>query len=410
MIARHFIRRGPIVLGATVGCGLLLGCFPNVYEQITDMFLADGGGEPAPAQTIPGPEGPAGPGGPAGLHCWDLNGNGQADDTEDTNRDGTVNVLDCRGPQGPPGPAGRDGLACWDRNGNGVVDPNEDLNHDRVVDARDCRGAAGPIGPEGPTGAEGSVGPEGPPGPQGLSGTACWDLNGNQSVDPEEDRNGDGTVDVLDCQAAGGSTLFDFFVQDFWAARRRDDGGVEIDAITIADRSLGRQGPLGRNRAIGYRAGVPKMYGAGSAAAPGNDVAMRLFFHRTGGFESGCLIFTVDALRMRSGYAPEPYGPTRWVRVDLPSYATSAARNDDPGMAIMVDLPLNTAAGLDYADLRAGDRLQFELLTYTHDGGKYSLLDVELYESERGSAIVANATVFRSEQEAVCDEDASGPG
>jgi hypothetical protein len=55
------------------------------------------GADGAPGQ--PGPEGPPGeqgPEGPPGLSCWDLNGNGEADDFEDVNDDGFIDALDCQ--------------------------------------------------------------------------------------------------------------------------------------------------------------------------------------------------------------------------------------------------------------------------------------------------------------------------
>ncbi len=51
-------------------------------------------------------------------------------------------------------------------------------------------------------GCEGDDGDDGDPGPQGATGLACWDLNENGVPDlPDEDLNGDGVVDVLDCNA-----------------------------------------------------------------------------------------------------------------------------------------------------------------------------------------------------------------
>ena len=47
------------------------------------------------------------------------------------------------------------------------------------------------------TARDGAAGTAGPPGGDGIS---CWDLNENGIADPEEDTNGDGVVDVLDCQ------------------------------------------------------------------------------------------------------------------------------------------------------------------------------------------------------------------
>lgn len=39
------------------------------------------------------------------------------------------------------GPQGDPGLACWDTNGNGVQDSSEDTNGDGVWDAADCQGS-----------------------------------------------------------------------------------------------------------------------------------------------------------------------------------------------------------------------------------------------------------------------------
>ncbi|MEZ4737374.1 MAG: hypothetical protein R3E79_60635 [Caldilineaceae bacterium] len=81
-----------------------------------------------------------------------------------------------QGEQGEPGPQGQQGpagLACWDRNGNGKPDPQEDQNGDGKYDALDCVGPTGPpgvVGPAGPTGPTGLMGPVGPQGPQGLPG------------------------------------------------------------------------------------------------------------------------------------------------------------------------------------------------------------------------------------------------
>ena len=46
------------------------------------------------------------------------------------------------GIDGAPGADGSDGLSCWDLNENGVADPNEDLNGDGVVDVLDCNALA----------------------------------------------------------------------------------------------------------------------------------------------------------------------------------------------------------------------------------------------------------------------------
>jgi len=45
------------------------------------------------------------------------------------------------GVPGEPGPAGAPGISCWDLNENGIADPDEDLNGDGVTDVLDCRPA-----------------------------------------------------------------------------------------------------------------------------------------------------------------------------------------------------------------------------------------------------------------------------
>jgi octaheme c-type cytochrome (tetrathionate reductase family) len=63
---------------------------------------------------------------------------------------------------------------------------------------------AGCEGDDGAAGADGADGVDGAPGADGADGLACWDLNGNGVGDPEEDLNGDGVFDALDCNALAG--------------------------------------------------------------------------------------------------------------------------------------------------------------------------------------------------------------
>jgi octaheme c-type cytochrome (tetrathionate reductase family) len=53
-------------------------------------------------------------------------------------------------------------------------------------------------------GKDGLDGADGLDGTDGNAGTNCWDLNENGIRDPEEDLNGDGVVDVLDCSSLTG--------------------------------------------------------------------------------------------------------------------------------------------------------------------------------------------------------------
>jgi len=94
-------------------------------------------GDPGPSSSIIGPKGPDGPRGPGG------------------------------GPKGPNGPSG---YLCFDTNGNGVGDASEDTNGDGVFNTYDCQG------PAGPTGAQGPQGPAGIQGLQGKQGLTYYSL------------------------------------------------------------------------------------------------------------------------------------------------------------------------------------------------------------------------------------------
>jgi len=63
-------------------------------------------------------------------------------------------------------------------------------------------GLSGCEGDDGTAGAAGATGAAGSDGTDGTDGVACWDLNQNGVGDlPDEDLNGDGVVDVLDCNS-----------------------------------------------------------------------------------------------------------------------------------------------------------------------------------------------------------------
>ena len=73
---------------------------------------------------------------------------------------------------------GEDGVACWDLNTNGIRDEAEDRNGDGVVDVLDCQGPSGDPGESGDDGQKGATGPR---------GLACWDKNENGVGDEAED-------------------------------------------------------------------------------------------------------------------------------------------------------------------------------------------------------------------------------
>lgn len=203
------------VIGCLAGIFALSGtsCPPTYIYDFPGSDTRTPSGDP-----LPGPQGED------GVSCWDLNGNGIGDSNEDINRDGNFNALDCQGEDGTTGLPGTNGLpgangqpgingqpglngqagvngipgiSCWDLNGNGLGDPEEDVNGDGNFDALDCQGEDGENGKDGQNGL---------PGANGLPGIACWDLNGNGVGDTSEDINGDGNFDALDCQGTDGQS------------------------------------------------------------------------------------------------------------------------------------------------------------------------------------------------------------
>lgn len=93
-----------------------------------------------------------------------------------------TSLCNLSGPTGPTGPAGitgatgatgiagTNGIHCWDLNGNGINDPSEDVNGDTFFDALDCVGDTGAVGAMGPTGPTGLIGATGPTGLTGATG------------------------------------------------------------------------------------------------------------------------------------------------------------------------------------------------------------------------------------------------
>ena len=159
---------------------------------------------------------------------------------------------------------GVDGLACWDANGNGEPDPSEDANGDGVFDAFDCRGPMGPQGAIGATGPPGPPGPVGPPGPMGPPGET-----GERGE--KGDSGSSGQV------GPPGPAFFTTTITDFV-----QDVGVVPGRLTVGGESL--RGPVlgptdpgsGAVAALAFRFVLPESYDLGNA------VTLRLFFHRPG--------------------------------------------------------------------------------------------------------------------------------
>lgn len=236
-------------LGALALSALLLGGCPTLEDSLRDLVKSevdsrlndlagqdgtdgqsgrDGTDGQAGAVGPQGPSGPAGARGPAGA-------DGQVGPP------GPSGAAGPPGPQGEPGPQGLQGIPGEP----GAAGPPGSAGPTGPAGPQGPPGAAGPAGPEGPAGAagppgergpQGEAGPSGPPGPQGerglpgepgiqgppgemgppgppgdagpsgadgadgTNGLNCWDLNSNGIADPDEDRNGDGHVDALDCR------------------------------------------------------------------------------------------------------------------------------------------------------------------------------------------------------------------
>lgn len=61
------------------------------------------------------------------------------------------------------------------------------------------------LGLQGPSGKPGQSGSDGDDGADGVDGLACWDLNGNATCDPDEDRAEPFGCTADDCQGPTGS-------------------------------------------------------------------------------------------------------------------------------------------------------------------------------------------------------------
>lgn len=268
-------------------------------------------------------------------------------------------------PAGAPLP-GEDGLNCWDLNGNGVADPEEDVNEDGTIDALDCRGVEGPEGPAGSDGTQDQEGTQGPTGPQGLQG-------------------------------APGPEFFSIFIDDFFTNRTREQ--FPVVPVPIDVPVLGTSGfstVAGENgvipSAVAFRAAIPNTH------TTDKDVTLSLFLYRTGPYDGDCLVLQLDAVRLRDGSGLETYGSTRWIRINVDQIINT--KRDD--IFLVIDLPINTAAGLDYPSLAAHEFVAFEIQTVDEDGGAYHLLGAELYSSSAGSASIRGAGVFTIQDEVCC--------
>jgi hypothetical protein len=203
-------------------------------------------------------------------------------------------------------------------------------------------------------------------------------------------------------------------VDDFFTFDDAIPGELDTGVVAIEEPALGTPDIEGGDAgAIAYRVALTENYDEGS------DLTMRMYFFRTGTPRPGdCLIFRLDSLRLANGEQVQLYGDRVWIRIDNPDtkLTTQASLADellgeDGGLFLVIDLPLNTAGGLDFPDdVEVTDMLAFEVVTELQedlgaweDGARYELLGVEFFESEGGD--VSGATIFRSLEELTCAGD-----
>jgi hypothetical protein len=197
---------------------------------------------------------------------------------------------------------------------------------------------------------------------------------------------------------------FDQFIDDFFTYADHDPGELPIEIVSIFEPALGTpEDTAGDAGAIAFRFAIPRYYDVGNA------VTMRLFFYRMGPWNEECLIFTLDALRLRNGYPIDTYGDRLWVRPDW------VALGESLDLFLIIDIPINAQDGLDdEVELAPGDMLAFEMataikgdLTPWDDGGRYELLGVEFYESEQ--AFLEGARIFGGGDSLTCYDGGDEP-
>ncbi|HNQ22236.1 MAG TPA: hypothetical protein PKK06_03995 [Phycisphaerae bacterium] len=291
------------------------------------------------------------------------------------------------GPEGPAGPQGEQGLQGeqGEQGPQGEQGLQGEQGEQGPQGEQGEQGLQGEQGEQGPQGEQGEQGPSGPTGPAGATGPA----------------GPTGATGPQGPAGAAASALFDVFIDDFFTYGGHIPGEFATGQTAIVEPALGTPpGHEGDAGAIAFRVVIPQVYTAGHA------VTMRLFFLREGDFNAGtCFVFTVDADRVTKGTEAAVYGTTKWVRIDSGVTEATQAR------LVVMDLPLNSAVGLDYPnDLQVADVLTFEVATAEHpddfspweDGGRYMLLGVEFFETTT-TPIMGSATLFDSAETANCE-------
>ena len=268
---------------------------------------ATGATGPAGPQGETGPAGPQGPAGPAGAtgatgptgpqgETGPAGPQGPAGETGPAGPQGEAGPAGPQGevgPAGPAGAAGANGISCWDANGDGVNDPSEDTNGDGAHTAADCKGA------------DGATGPQGPAGPAGVIATneaGAYDLTNNAGVVAPGDYVGfGGTIPV---EGAGTRMMW---YPGRAAFRAGSINGTQWDDANIGDFSvaIGENVRASASNTVAF--GLRSTAAQQSAFAAGEDntasgaASVALGYHAHTNARQGSFVFSdrssVDTMR-----------------------------------------------------------------------------------------------------------------
>jgi hypothetical protein len=156
---------------------------------------------------------------------------------------------------------------------------------------------------------------------------------------------------------------------------------------------------------VAWKVGLPTHYD------PENAVTMRIYMAlKTDQEQPECPTFGLVPLRLRNGTTLEFYGPEQvYITLEYPALS-GGFEPDDEMLGLFIDLPLNTAEGLNLPDdLEAGDLLAFGMEWAGVDcaalGDVFMLLGVEFFESAPDETSLQGATVSATLPDCVCGGD-----
>jgi len=251
---------------------------------------------------------------------------------------------------------------------------------DTAQTAQGTPGAPGAPGQDGADGQNGAQGPAGAAGAQGPAGT-----NGTNGTNGATGPQGPAGVD-----GAAGPEFFSQLVDAFVRPVNNVGGpGTENPAVVSPTFAA----------PVGWKVILSNRYAAG------NDVVMRLFidadFTQEQGRPTQCEQFRLSFVRLASGQPVAVYGGERYILLDIPP--------NDGQVFLTVDLPLNSAAGLDLPpDLAAGQMLgvgmEWSDPECTIFGRDYRIFGVEFFEAAAGTSELSGASVSTVQPECICGD------